>query len=275
MSHPPIRNVQLKGSRSVDRQEKILQLLVSQNTLSINELAQELDVSGWTVRRELNKMEEQQVVKRSHGIVTLIEAPENLSLLLETEIEQEIDPLNLAKRQIGQTAVRLLRCQRHIALSAGSTTTQVAHALKSCQNIKVMTNGLNIAMVLSRQADIELICTGGSVHGSYFTLTGPEAERALRAHFFDVAVIGVSGIAIKEGLTVNSQLNAFTLRIMIEQSRKIMVVADHSKLGEVRFAHLAPVEVADWLVTDVRPDPEFCTQLQLHGVELIVSSEIG
>ena len=264
----------MKGSRSVDRQEKILQLLVAQKTVSINDLAQELDVSGWTVRRELNKMEDQQIVKRAHGTVTLIEAPENISLLMETEIEQDVDPLHEAKRQIGETAVRILRCQRHIALGAGSTTTQVAHALQSCSDIKVMTNGLNIAMTLSRQPDIELICTGGSVHGSYYTLTGPEAERALRAHFFDVAVIGVSGIAVKEGLTVNSQLNAFTMRIMVEQSRKIMVVADHSKIGEVRFAQLAPLEVVDWLVTDVRPEPDFCAQLQLHGVELVVSSEV-
>lgn len=264
----------MKGSRSVDRQEKILQLLVAQKTLSINELAEALEVSGWTVRRELNKMEEQQIVKRAHGSVTLIEAPDSLSLLMETEIEEDVDPYHEAKQQIGKTAVRLLRCQRHIALGAGSTTTQVAHALQSCSDIKVMTNGLNIAMTLSRQPDIELICTGGSVHGSYYTLTGPEAERALRAHFFDVAVIGVSGVAIKEGLTVNSQLNAFTLRIMVEQSRKIMVVADHTKLGEVRFAQLGSIDVADWLVTDVRPEPEFCNYLQLHGVELVVASEI-
>lgn len=264
----------MKGSRSVDRQEKILQLLVAQKTLSINELAGVLEVSGWTVRRELNKMEDQRIVKRAHGTVTLIEAPDSLSLLMESEIEQDVDPLHEAKQQIGETAVRLLRCQRHIALGAGSTTTQVAQALQSCSDIKVMTNGLNIAMTLSRQPAIELICTGGSVHGSYYTLTGPEAERALRAHFFDVAVIGVSGIAAKEGLTVNSQLNAFTMRIMVEQSRKIMVVADHSKIGEVRFAQLAPLEVVDWLVTDVRPSPDFCAQLQLHGVELVVSSEV-
>ena len=263
----------MKGSRSVSRQEKILQILVAQRTISINELARELAVSGWTIRRELNKMEEQQVVERGHGTVTLIEEPTSLSLMTEMEIEQDVDPLNEAKRQIGKTAVHLLRCQRHIALGAGTTTIHVANALKSCANIKVMTNGLNIAMTLSRQPDIEVICTGGSVHGSYYTLTGPETERALRAHFFDVAVIGVSGVAIKEGLTFNSQLNAFTLRIMIEQSRKIMVVADHTKLGEVRFSQLAPIDVMDWLVTDKRPDSQFCDQLEARGVALIVASE--
>jgi DeoR/GlpR family transcriptional regulator of sugar metabolism len=264
----------LKGSRSVSRQEKILQILVDQKTVSIHELAHELAVSGWTIRRELSKMVEQHIVERAHGTVTLIEAPENLSLLREMEIEQDIDPLIVAKRRIGKTAVQLLRNQRHIALGAGTTTTQVAHALKSCTNMKVMTNGLNIAMVLSRQPDIELICTGGSVHGSYYTLTGPEAERALRAHFFDVAVIGISGISMKEGFTVNSQLNAFILRIMIEQSRKIMIVADHTKIGEIRFAHLAPIEAVNWLVTDVRPKAEICNQLLARGVDLVVASEL-
>lgn len=264
----------MKGSRSVSRQEKILQILVAQKTISISELASELDVSGWTIRRELNKMVEQQIVERGHGTVTLVEGPESLALLMEMEIEQDADPLHVAKRRIGKTAFHFLRCQRNIALGAGTTTTQVAHALKSCSNMKVMTNGLNIAMVLSRQPDIELICTGGSVHGSYYTLTGPEAERALRSHFFDVAVVGASGVAIKEGFTVNSQLNAFTMRIMIEQSRKIMIVADHSKIGEVRFAHLAPIQTADWLVTDIRPSAEFCEQLKANEVELIVASEL-
>ena len=264
----------MKGSRSVSRQEKILQILVAEKHISINELAQELGVSGWTVRRELNKMADQQILERGHGTVTLVEEPESISLLMEMEIEQGEDPLIDAKRRIGKTAVSLLRCQRHIALGAGTTTTHVANALKSCANIKVMTNGLNIAMTLSRQPNIELICTGGSVHGNYYTLTGPEAERALRAHYFDVAVIGVSGVTIKEGLTVNSQLNAFTLRIMLEQSRKIMVVADHSKLGEVRFSQLAPIEVVDWLVTDKHPDAQFCDQLEASGVNLIVASEV-
>lgn len=264
----------MKGSRSVSRQEKILQILVVEKQVSINELARELDVSGWTIRRELNKMVEQQIVERGHGTVTLIEEPTSLSMMTEMEIEQDVDPLHEVKERIGKTAVHFLRCQRHIALGAGTTTTHVANALKSCSNIKVMTNGLNIAMTLSRQPDIELICTGGSVHGNYYTLTGPEAERALRAHFFDVAVIGVSGVTIKEGLTVNSQLNAFTLRIMIEQSRKIMVVADRSKLGEVRFSQLASIDVVDWLVTDKRPDAQFCDQLDARGVELIVSSEM-
>jgi DeoR/GlpR family transcriptional regulator of sugar metabolism len=248
--------------------------LVAQNHVSINELAQELEVSGWTIRRELNKLVDQQLVERGHGTVTLIEEPDSLFLLTEMEIEQDEDPLNRAKRSIGKAAFHLLRCQRNIALGAGTTTTQVARVLKSCSNMKVMTNGLNIAMVLSRQPDIELICTGGSVHGNYYTLTGPEAERALRSHFFDVAVIGVSGITIKEGFTVHSQLNAFTLRIMIEQSRKIMIVADHTKIGEVRFAHLAPIQTADWLVTDIRPDTKFSEQLVANEVKLIVASEL-
>ena len=263
----------MKGSRSVSRQEKILQILVTQKSVSINELATELDVSGWTVRRELNKMVERQIVDRGYGTVTLIEEPENLTLLTEMEVEQDADPLNEAKRRIGQAAFQLLRCQRNIALGAGTTTTQVAHALKSCSNMKVMTNGLNIAMVLSRQPGIELICTGGSVHGNYYTLTGPEAERALRSHFFDVAVVGVSGVTIKEGFTVNSQLNAFILRIMIEQSRKIMIVADHTKIGEVRFAHLAPIQAADWLITDARPHVKFCEQLKADEVKLVIASE--
>jgi DeoR/GlpR family transcriptional regulator of sugar metabolism len=169
----------------------------------------------------------------------------------------------------------MLRGAQQVALGAGSTTTQVAHALRAercC--MKVMTNALNIAMILAGEPDMEIFCTGGTVHGSYDSLTGPVAERALRDHFFDVAVVGASGITLQEGLTLNSQLNAFTMQIMIAQARQTMVVADLSKIGRVRFAHLAPLCAARWLVLNRRPDEAFCRELEQCGVELVVAGEI-
>jgi DeoR/GlpR family transcriptional regulator of sugar metabolism len=138
----------------------------------------------------------------------------------------------------------------------------------------VVTNALNIAMILSRNSEIEVICTGGTVHGSYYSLTGPVAEQALRNHYFDIAVIGVSGITVREGLTVNSQLNAFTMRIMSEQAQKTMIVADHTKFGRVRFAHLAPLSTAHWLIVDRSPPDKIRRELEEGGVDLVVASEL-
>lgn len=252
-----------------------MQLLVEEQIMHVAALAELLSVSSWTIRRDLQEMEAQGLVERSYGQVRLRASARRLSQTVNTEIRQATDPYLQAKQRIGRATARLLRGSRHIALGAGSTTTQVAHALRGepcC--MKVMTNALNIATILSAEPEIEVLCTGGIVHGSYGSLTGPVAERALREHFFDVAVIGASGITIQEGLTLNSQLNAVILQIMIAQAQQTVVVADLSKIGRVRFAQLAPLSSVRWLVLDQRPPDAFCRELEQCGVELVVAGEL-
>jgi DeoR/GlpR family transcriptional regulator of sugar metabolism len=265
----------MSHSRTAARQEQIVQLLVEQQIVRVSALADLLAVSSWTVRRDLQEMEEQGLVERSYGQVRLLPAARRLSQMVNTEIQRAVDPHLEAKKCIGRAAARLLRGTQRVALGAGSTTTQVAHALRGepcC--LKVMTNALNIAMILSGDPEMEVFCTGGTVHGSYYSLTGPVAERALREHFFDIAVVGASGVTLAEGLTLNSQLNAFTMQLMIAQARYTMVVTDLSKIGRVRFAHLAPLCAARWLVLDKRPADSFCRDLEMCGVELVIASEL-
>jgi DeoR family transcriptional regulator, aga operon transcriptional repressor len=120
--------------------------------------------------------------------------------------------------------------------------------------------------------DVAVTCTGGDVHGDYYTLTGPVAERALRSYFFDVAIIGVSGLTAREGLTVNSQLNAVTMDIMVRHATQVIVVADHSKLGRVSFAQLATLDAIDTLVTDAPPPDELAEQLAAAGVNVLIAA---
>lgn len=120
--------------------------------------------------------------------------------------------------------------------------------------------------------DVAVTCTGGDVHGDYYTLTGPVAERALRSYFFDVAVIGVSGLTAREGLTVNSQLNAVTMDIMVRHATQVIAVADRGKLGQVSFAQLATLDAIDMLVTDAVPPEELGEQLAAAGVTVLVAT---
>jgi len=159
-------------------------------------------------------------------------------------------------------------------LGGGTTTTQVACHLKLRKHLRIMTNSLNIALELSQNPNIHVTCTGGNADGDFYSLTGSVAERALSAHYFDVAVIGVSGISLEAGLTVSSQANAAVLSIMIEHSRRCIVVADHSKFGQVCFAHLAPLHQISTLVTDIRPNPALYDELRSAQVNIIVADEL-
>jgi len=262
--------VSMKNSRLLKRQEAILRILAEGDWVSVRTLADSLGVSGWTIRRDLERMEQEGTVQRQHGAASLA-AP--LSLPVLDSFEQRSGENLTAKQRIGQAAARLLKSNQYVALGAGTTTTQVAQALARLNNHKplhIMTNALNIAMELAHRPSLHVTCTGGDVRSDHYTLTGPVAERALRAHFYDVAVIGVSGVTAKEGLTVNGQLDAVALEMMIEQSRRLIVVVDSSKIGQVHFVHLAPLSRVDVLVTEQAPLPSFCDALTQTHVELVV-----
>lgn len=254
------------------RQEKILQALNESDTLPVRTLAESLAVSGWTIRRDLARMEQEGLVRRQHGTVSLAALPIPPFETFETRSQEHLP----AKQSIGQATARLLKPNQHIALGAGTTTTQVARELARLnqKQLHIMTNALNIALELAHSPHLSITCTGGDVRSEHYTLTGPVAERALRAHFYDVAVIGVSGITIKEGLTVNGQLDSIALQIMIEQSRQLIVVADSSKIGQVHFVHLADLDKLDMLVTDQSAPPSFSRSLTQMDIELVIAANL-
>lgn len=260
----------MDNSQALRRQERIVRLLAGCDHATVKELAGALGVSGWTIRRDLDQLERRQVVKRRHGGAELntIHGYEGI-LAPAPAIAADVGQI-AAKRRIGQAAAELIATGQHVAIGAGTTTNQVAQSLRGRSQLRVVTNGLNVALVLGSEAGIRVTCTGGDVDVDYLTLTGPVAERSLRGHFFDVAVIGVSGITAREGLTATSPLNAVCLGMMIEHSARTIVVADQTKFGRICFASLAPLDAVDVLVTDAEPAPELREALISNDVHVVV-----
>lgn len=258
----------MKHTHVFQRREKILQILRQKGELTIEQLQAQLGVSGWTIRRDLAALEAHGQVRRHYGGVALASAAQPVPLL-EDNAQKEAS----AKAAIGRATAHLIVSGQFVALAAGATTTQVALALRGREGIAIMTNALNIAQELSRESGIRLTCTGGEVHGDYYTLTGPVAERALSAHYYDLAVVGVSGVSIERGFTVSSQANAVSIDIMLRNASRKIVVADHSKFGvtsAVSLAHLAEVDV---IVTDAPPPPEYRQHLDAVGTTLVIASD--
>ena len=252
------------------RQEKIVQILTKEHSISITALAEMLGVSGWTVRRDLARMAQEGLVQRQHGVVSLA-VPQPIPPFDTFEKRSRENLVN--KQSIGRATARLLKPNQYVAIGAGTTTTLVARELARLDHkpMHITTNALNIAMELALCPNLLVTCTCGDVRSDHYTLTGPVAERALRAHYYDVAVIGVSGITAKEGLTVNSQLDSIALQIMIEQSRRLIAVTDSSKIGRVNFVHLAPLEKVDVLVLDCSAPPAFCKAVLDMEVKIVIA----
>ncbi len=235
--------------------------------MSIEQLAQQVHVSDWTIRRDLAALEAQRQVQRYYGGARLAQEARQ-----PDQFEMHAQQQAAAKSAIGRAAAQMITSHQFVALAAGTTTTCVAQALRGRTALHIMTNALNIAQELSREPGILLTCAGGEVHGDYYTLTGPVTERALSAHYYDLAVVGISGISPERGFTVNSQANAASISIMLRNAHRKMVVADHTKFGKVSYAFLALPAGIDILVTDRPPPPELRRYLEQAGMQIIIAS---
>src|SRR5215212_763912 len=179
-------------SRSLRRQELLLEILCQAGESTVEELAQRLKVSVWTVRRDLSGLEERGALQRLHGraevaSATKVQAWDSASLHQAAAINLQ------AKQHIGRSVARRIPPGAHVALSGGSTTLEVARALKALRfQGEVITNALDIAVELAALPGLHVVCTGGEVQPRYHTLAGAVTERVLKLHFFDFAVIGVS-----------------------------------------------------------------------------------
>ena len=138
---------------------------------------------------------------------------------------------------------------------AGTTTTQVGRSLRHRKGITVVTNALNIAMELSH-TDLKIIVIGGGVSGDSFALTGSLGIVAVGGIFYDKAFVGVAGIHPDHGLTTNYPDQGPVHQAMIRQARQRIVVADHSKIGNVGTVLIAPITGVDLIITDESASPK-------------------
>ena len=232
------------------RDNEILRQLLQDGEVTVEQLAERFETSHETIRRELRYLEGAGLLRRTHGGAIQIEPMlyepfRRLSSFAEQEQLQGAE-----KRRIGLAAAELITDGKIVALGAGTTTTQVGRSIHHRKRVTLVTNAINIAMELSHRVDLKIILTGGFLNKNCFALTGPSGIASLNEMFYDQAFISVDGIHPEHGLTSdNPELGAVN-RAIIQQSRKTIVVADHSKFGKVGRTLIAPVAKVDLIITD-------------------------
>ncbi|HMG36042.1 MAG TPA: DeoR/GlpR family DNA-binding transcription regulator [Blastocatellia bacterium] len=239
-----------EASGAGGRSEKILQQLLRDGEVSVDTLARHLKVSAATIRRDLAELEQQGLLRRSHGgavpVAPMLYEPfRHLSSFQEQEQQCAME-----KRNIGLMAASLISDGEIVAIGAGTTTTQVARCVRHRKGITVLTNAINIAMELSHRAEIRVLVTGGFLSGDWFALVGDVAQRSAGETFVDKVFIGVDGIHPERGLTTNYPDQAAIHRAMMQQARQRIVVADHRKIGVVGTSLIWPANGVDVLITD-------------------------
>ncbi len=253
----------------IDRQELILQTLQSAGSVTIEALCTSLRASVATIRRDLKDLEDRALLRRTRGGAVTMGPLFYEPFRNDSSFQDKVGSFADEKRRIARAAARFVNPGNTIALSGGTTTTEVMRGFMTMEGITVITNTVNVAMELSACKNIEVIVTGGTLRGNWFTLVGPIANMAAQMVHADVMFLGVDGISMEFGLScVNSQ-EAEYLRLMSQHATRKIVVADRSKIGaQSRWALCAAKEIST-LITDSGASDEIVAPFELAGIEVI------
>ena len=250
--------------RQAERLSAILEGLSADGSVGVAQLAERLGVSAATVRRDLELLEQQRMLSRTHGGAVAQGVLYELPLRYKGARHQE------EKRRIAREAASRVADGSAVGLTGGTTTTEVARMLVDRQRLTVVTNALNIAGELAVRPNLKLVVTGGVARPESYELVGPLAEQSLAELNLDVVFLGVDGITPEAGLTTHHEVEAHTNRALIERATRSVVVADSSKLGKAAFARICTIDRVGELITDQGADPEAVDALRSAGLGVTI-----
>ena len=217
-----------------------------------------------TIRRDLDLLEFEGLARRIRGGAISVQ-----SRAFEPPILQRAANAAEAKRRIGAAAASLLRENETVVIDGGTTTHQMAKVIGDNFRLTVITSSLLIATELSTKPLINTIVTGGSVRVDEMSLIGPRALDSYRDLNCDVLFLSVAGVTPDEGLTEYNIEDAYVKKAAIESVRRVVVLADASKLGHVSFVTVSEMQRVDLLITDASPDNKFIITIKDQGVEVL------
>jgi len=250
--------------KAAGRQLRIRQLLDAREFIDLETLCSELEASESSVRRDLIAMEGEGVLKRVYGGAMAMQARDHL-------LDFDFQSARMAdeKRRIAAVAATLVEDGQTVILDAGSTVAAVARNL-TARSLHVITNSLPIAEIFNESRQIEVTLTGGYLYPRLRVTLGPLCEQMLAGVTADVLVMGIGG-ATSDGFSNTNTLVVSPQRKMIEVSRRVVIVADHTKFGRRAVMHLAPLDIADVVISDSALPAEYHEMLRVRDVRLMLA----
>jgi DeoR family transcriptional regulator, fructose operon transcriptional repressor len=247
------------------RRERILQVLAETGFASVEDLCQLLDVSPMTIRRDLQRLEEEGLARRTHGGAVVADSSGERGFRERTSVGLS------QKRAIGRAAAGFVRDGQTITLDAGTTTLEIARQLASRSGITVLTNSLRVLDALSGRLEIGVVCTGGTLKHRELALVGPVAESMLAERRPDIAFCSAAGFSLSAGATDYEEAEVAVKRHMIRAARRKYLVADSSKANVVTPMIICQMREFDALITDEGLPEQVASDLRTSGIEVIIA----
>lgn len=251
---------------AAERRNEILGLLRQEGRVIVADLSKKYDVTEETIRRDLEKLENDGYAERTYGgaVVRGNEKDEIPFLVRKRENVEE-------KRRIARLISQMIHDGDRLMLDASTTALFVAKQIKEKKNITVITNSVEILLELSDVQGWKVLSTGGSLKGHALSLLGYQAERMIDGFFVDKAIISCKGVDLQKGFTDSNEMDAGIKKQMLNSATKRIMAVDNAKFHHLSFTQVVDFSGIDLLVTDKKLSDEWETRFRQNGVEIFYS----
>lgn len=251
-----------------ERREKILRMVAELGFVTVDVLGSTLGASQMTVRRDLQHLEDQGLLRRTHGGAAA-GSPSG-----DSGHDERTAQALPAKRAIGRRAADLIKDGQTIFLDAGTTAVEVARQLKGRRRVTVITPSLSVIDALLHDPNVRVIATGGTIRSSQLVMIGGPAEAMLTERRADVAFISAAGFSVEDGATDYEDAEVAVKRAMIRNAKVIYLIVDSTKIGRITPLVVTDAHRFSAIITDDGITPEQVGLIREAGVEVIVAVPI-
>ena len=247
-----------------DRLELIKQLVLNEKKVVVANLSAQFEVTEETIRRDLEKLENEGFLTRTYGgaVLNLESGLEGIHFYKRTVTNHE------AKQAIAIKAVELLKDKATVAADSSSTVMEVLKLIKGNNKLTLLTNSAEALRELS-QSDMTVVSTGGILNKSALSLQGVITKSIIKNYIFDVVLLSCKGLDSERGALDSNEAEAELKCEMLKQANEVVLLVDHSKFDKTAFLKLADFEQIDYIVTDKKPSDSWIEQLKEKNVKLI------
>jgi DeoR family fructose operon transcriptional repressor len=245
---------------AIERHQEILGRARREGRVDVKNLAEQLDVTPETVRRDLTALERLGMLRRVHGGAVPVER-----LGAELAVADREERLTVEKERIAKVALDQLPDGGSIIIDAGTTTVHFTRLLPRDRELLVVTHALPVANLLMSWPNVTLYLLGGVVRRRTLAAVGQWTLHHLADVFADVAFVGINGITATRGLTTPDLGEAAVKRALIASARRTVVLADHTKFGREDFAQVCDLEAIDTVISDTGLADEMAAEIEEAG----------
>lgn len=249
-----------------ERRAEILKRIESHGSARVADLSLAFNVTEETIRRDLEELERQKLVKRTYGGAV---RADGTGFELPHTKRRETNAAE--KGRIAKAAAELIAAGDTICLDASTTALRLCQELQNVGRLTVLTNSVHVLIELAGRKGIDLIGTGGVVRETSLSFVGPLAQRAIEERHVDRVFLSGRGITLEKGLTDSNELEVELKRRMVHAAQQVVALVDHTKFGYIGFSRVAPISEIDVLITDSGVDPQDVKRFEKAGVEVIVA----